>query len=134
MKSVPQMSRRRPVQVVEEEEEDDEFDEEFSDEEFEEDGEEDEDDNEDIGDLMVELLSHEDDNVCSAMLKVAKQLETTNRLLVKMLASNTPQASPSPVKRPRSRRALNGSASSSEVEPEAVDLTVDDDESVEGEE
>lgn len=128
MKSVPQMSRRRPVQVVEEEEDDDEFDEdEFSDEEFDEEEDEDEEEGE-LGELMEAFLSHEDDNVCSAMLKVAKQLETTNRLLVKMLASQAPP--PSPQKRPRSRSVINGSASGSEAEAEveAVDLTAPEDE------
>ena len=124
MKSVPQLSRRRPVQVVEEESDEEFEDDEFEDDEFDE--EEDDDDEGELGELMEAYLSHEDDNVCSAMLKVAKQLETTNRLLVKMLASQAPP--PSPQKRPRSRSVVHGSASSSEVEAEAVDLTTPEDE------
>ena len=127
MKSVPQ--NRRPVRPPPPpvEEDDDEFtdDEEF-DEEFDEDEEEEE---EDIGDLLVELLSHEDDNVCSAMLKVAKQLETTNRLLVKMLSANSPQLPPTPPtpKRMAGRRPRRPSViveSSEEDSP--MDLTEDD--------
>ena len=117
MKSVPQMSRRRPVQVVEEESDEEFEDDEFEDDEFDE--EEEDDDEGELGELMEAYLSHEDDNVCSAMLKVAKQLETTNRLLVKMIsAGGSPQK-----EKPRRRPVVEESSASEEEAPEEVDLT-----------
>ena len=124
MKSVPQQGRRvaRPPPPPVEEDDDEFTDEEYDEEEYS-DGAEEEDDGDDIGDLMVDLLSHEEDNVCSAMLKVAKQLETTNRLLVKMLASSAP-AQEAPAPKPRRTRRPQQVASSEEEGP--VDLTEDD--------
>lgn len=58
-------------------------------EEYEEDEDEDEEGDEDYVDmagLLSNLLATDDDNVCTAMLKVSKQLETTNKILVKMLS------------------------------------------------
>ena len=119
MKSVPHSRRAARPPPVEEEEED-----EFTDEEeYDEEELSDDDDDNDIGDLMIDLLSHEEDNVCSAMLKVAKQLETTNRLLVKMLASSAP-AQEAPAPKPRRTRRPQQVASSEEEGP--VDLTEDD--------
>ena len=68
-----------------EEEDDEEDDEEYEDEDDEEEEEGDE-DYVDMAGLLSNLLATEDDNVCTAMLKVSKQLETTNKILVKMLS------------------------------------------------
>lgn len=127
MKSVPQSRRTKmPPPPPEEEFEDDESDEEFEDDDFDE--EDDEEGEEELAELMEAYLSHEDDNVCSAMLKVAKQLETTNRLLVKMLTLQQ-GASQSPKReklRQRRQRVVEESGSSEgegEGEGETVDLT-----------
>lgn len=120
MKSVPHGRRSaRPLPPPVEEDDD-----EFTDEEYDDDEEEDEEDENDIGDLMIDLLSYEEDNVCSAMLKVAKQLETTNRLLVKMLASNVPQQQQEEgvLQTPKRRRRPQAIPSSGD---EPVDLTED---------
>lgn len=121
MKAVP-TGRRMKMPPPPVEEDNDEFSEDESDDDFDEEEDEDEEEGcEDIGGLMIELLSHEGDNVCSAMIKVAKQLETTNRLLVKMLtASHYPPPTP---KKERRRRHVEP-----ELEQEAVDLTNEDDE------
>lgn len=39
----------------------------------------------DMYDMLSSFLASEDDNVCTAMLKVAKQLETQNKIMVKIL-------------------------------------------------
>lgn len=122
MKSVPHGRRSaRPLPPPVEEDDD-----EFTDEEYDDDDEEDDEDENDIGDLMIDLLSYEEDNVCSAMLKVAKQLETTNRLLVKMLASNVPQQQQQQeegvLQTPKRRRRPQAIPSSGD---EPVDLTED---------
>ena len=49
----------------------------------------DEDDYTDMAGLLSNLLATDDDNVCTAMLKISTQLETTNKLLVKFLAHVT---------------------------------------------
>jgi len=56
--------------------------------------EEDEDDEAytDMADLLQGLLSTESDNVCTAMLKISSQLETTNKLLVKLISQVTKKA------------------------------------------
>jgi hypothetical protein len=61
-------------------------------EEFDEDDDEEEDEDEeytDMADLLQGLLSTESDNVCTAMLKISSQLETTNKLLVKLISQVT---------------------------------------------
>ena len=59
-----------------------------SDEEEYESEEEEEDDEEygDLSELLTGLLATDDDNICTAVLKVGNQLETTNKILVKILA------------------------------------------------
>tara|TARA_B110000285_G_scaffold86256_1_gene98889 strand:+ start:1323 stop:1562 length:240 start_codon:yes stop_codon:yes gene_type:complete len=39
----------------------------------------------DMYDMLSSFLTFEDDNVCTAMMKVAKQLETQNKIMVKVL-------------------------------------------------
>ena len=60
-------------------------------EEFEEDDDDEEEDDEytDMADLLQGLLSTDSDNVCTAMLKISSQLETTNKLLVKLISQVT---------------------------------------------
>ena len=74
------MKRRQvqeePVDESESEEEPDEDDDE-------------EDEYTDMADLLQGLLSTENDNVCTAMLKISTQLETTNKLLVKLISQVT---------------------------------------------
>ena len=56
------------------------------------DEEEDEDEDEyaaDMYDMLSSFLTSEDDNVCTAMMKVAKQLETQNKIMVKVLTQLT---------------------------------------------
>ena len=54
------------------------------------DEEEDEDEYEaDMYDMLSSFLSAEDDNVCTAMLKVSKQLEIQNKVMVKILTQLT---------------------------------------------
>ena len=48
--------------------------------------EEDDEEYMDIAAVLGGLLASEDDNVCTAMIKVAKQLETQNKILVKILS------------------------------------------------
>jgi len=43
----------------------------------------------DMYDMLSSFLASEDDNVCTAMLKVAKQLETQNKIMVKILTQLT---------------------------------------------
>ena len=43
----------------------------------------------DMYDMLGSFLASEDDNVCTAMLKVAKQLETQNKIMVKILTQLT---------------------------------------------
>jgi len=43
----------------------------------------------DMFDMLSSFLSSEDDNVCTAMLKVSKQLETQNKIMVKILTQLT---------------------------------------------
>jgi len=74
--------------VSEEEEEDIEFDE---DEEF---FQEDEDEGMDLVGLMSSLLATPDgDTVCSALVNLCYQLETQNKILIKMLAKMQPPKS-----------------------------------------
>jgi hypothetical protein len=55
-----------------------------------EDEEEEEDEYEaDMYDMLSSFLSAEDDNVCTAMLKVSKQLEIQNKVMVKILTQLT---------------------------------------------
>lgn len=56
------------------------------------DSEEEEEDEEymaDLADILGSYLTTEDDNVCTAMLKVSKQLETQNKIMVKILTQLT---------------------------------------------
>ena len=54
------------------------------------DEEEDEDEYEaDMYDMLSSFLSSEDDNICTAMLKVSKQLEVQNKVMVKILTQLT---------------------------------------------
>ena len=81
--------KRRQVQEapIDESESEEEPEEEFDDDE-----EEDEDEDEeytDMADLLQGLLSTDNDNVCTAMLKISSQLETTNKLLVKLISQVT---------------------------------------------
>ena len=50
--------------------------------------EEDEDDEEygDLSELLTGLLAADEDNICTAVLKVGTQLETTNKILLKILS------------------------------------------------
>ena len=76
--------------VSEEEEEDIEFDE--DEEFFQED--EDEDEGMDLAGLMSSLLATPDgDTVCSALVNLCYQLETQNKILIKMLAKMQPPKS-----------------------------------------
>lgn len=53
---------------------------------------EEEDDDEyaaDMYDMLSSFLTSEDDNVCTAMLKVSKQLEIQNKIMVKVLTQLT---------------------------------------------
>jgi hypothetical protein len=76
--------------VSEEEEEDIEFDE--DEEFFQED--EDEDEGVDLAGLMSSLLATPDgDTVCSALVNLCYQLETQNKILIKMLAKMQPPKS-----------------------------------------
>tara|TARA_R110002153_G_scaffold73871_1_gene192548 strand:+ start:412 stop:660 length:249 start_codon:yes stop_codon:yes gene_type:complete len=43
----------------------------------------------DMYDMLSSFLTSEDDNVCTAMMKVAKQLETHNKIMVKVLTQLT---------------------------------------------
>jgi hypothetical protein len=43
----------------------------------------------DMYDMLSSFLASEDDNVCTAMLKVAKQMETQNKIMVKILTQLT---------------------------------------------
>lgn len=43
----------------------------------------------DMYDMLSSFLSAEDDNVCTAMLKVSKQLEIQNKVMVKILTQLT---------------------------------------------
>jgi hypothetical protein len=43
----------------------------------------------DMFDMLSSFFSSEDDNVCTAMLKVSKQLETQNKIMVKILTQLT---------------------------------------------
>ena len=55
-------------------------------EEYESEDEEGDDEYGDLSDLLTGLLTADDDNICTAVLKVGNQLETTNKILVKILA------------------------------------------------
>lgn len=57
-----------------------------SEEEYVTDEEEDEEDYTDLSELLTGLLASEDDNMCTAVLKLGKQLENTNKILVKILS------------------------------------------------
>lgn len=85
------MKRRQvqgePIEEDEESDEEEPEEEEFSDE------EEDEDDEyTDMAGLLQSLLATEEDNVCTAMLKISSQLETTNKLLVKLISNVSKKA------------------------------------------
>ena len=43
----------------------------------------------DMYDMLSSFLSSEDDNICTAMLKVSKQLEIQNKVMVKILTQLT---------------------------------------------
>ena len=43
----------------------------------------------DMYDMLSSFLTSDDDNVCTAMMKVAKQLETQNKIMVKVLTQLT---------------------------------------------
>jgi hypothetical protein len=76
--------------VSEEEEEDIEFDEDEDEEFF----QEDEDEGMDLAGLMSSLLATPDgDTVCSALVNLCYQLETQNKILIKMLAKMQPPKS-----------------------------------------
>ena len=57
-----------------------------SEEEYVSDEDEDEEDYTDLSELLTGLLASEDDNMCTAVLKLGKQLENTNKILVKILS------------------------------------------------
>lgn len=57
-----------------------------SEEEYVTDEDEDEEDYTDLSELLTGLLASEDDNMCTAVLKLGKQLENTNKILVKILS------------------------------------------------
>jgi hypothetical protein len=82
--------KRRQVQEAPIDESESETEEE-PEEEFEYDVEEEDEDEEytDMADLLQGLLSTESDNVCTAMLRISSQLETTNKLLVKLISQVT---------------------------------------------
>ena len=81
--------KRRQVQEapIDESESEEEPEEEFEDED--EDDEDEDDEYTDMADLLQGLLSTDSDNVCTAMLKISSQLETTNKLLVKLISQVT---------------------------------------------
>ena len=90
--------------VVQEEPEDDEFEDE-SDEgsELEDDSDMEEDSDDEFTDMagvLEGLLTTDEDNVCTAMLKIASQLETTNKLLVRVVSHLTKPAAPAPAPTP----------------------------------
>ena len=78
--------KRRQVQEapIDESESEEEPEEEFDD-----DDEEEDEEYTDMADLLQGLLSTDNDNVCTAMLKISSQLETTNKLLVKLISQVT---------------------------------------------
>ena len=79
--------KRRQVQEapIDESESEEEPEEEFD----EDDDEEEDEEYTDMADLLQGLLSTDNDNVCTAMLKISSQLETTNKLLVKLISQVT---------------------------------------------
>ena len=85
------MKRRQvqeePIEEDEESDEEEPEEEEFSDEEEDEDEE-----YTDMAGLLQSLLATEEDNVCTAMLKISSQLETTNKLLVKLISNVSKKA------------------------------------------
>ena len=86
------MPPKKQEPVAEPEPEEEEEEEEEGDDEFDGggDGDEDEDDDDnyvDMGSLLTGLLSTEDgDNVCTALIKINTQIETQNKILMKMLS------------------------------------------------
>lgn len=84
-------------EIIEDEEDYEEEDQEQDEEEIEMDDddffpEEDEDSGMDIAGLMTSLLATPDgDTVCSALVNLCYQLETQNKILIKMLAKMQPQ-------------------------------------------
>ena len=90
--------QEEPIEEIEEgeimSEEEDEFEEEeitLSDDEYEINDDDDE-DNMDIAGLMTSLLATPDgDTVCSALVNLCFQLETQNKILIKMLSRMHPQ-------------------------------------------
>jgi hypothetical protein len=77
--------KRRQVIEEPEYETDDESDDEFD----ESDDDEEDDEYTDMASLLSNLLATDDDNVCTAMLKISTQLETTNKLLIKLVSHVT---------------------------------------------
>lgn len=88
--------KRRVVQ----EEPEEEFEEESEDgSELEDDSDMEEDSDDEFTDMvgvLEGLLRTDEDNVCTAMLKIASQLETTNKLLVKVVSHLTKPVAPAP--------------------------------------
>ena len=87
------MKRRQVIEEPEYESEDE------SDDDLSESDDEEEDDEEytDMASLLSNLLATDDDNVCTAMLKISTQLETTNKLLIKLVSHITkPQGQVAP--------------------------------------
>ena len=95
------MKRRVVQEEPEEEFEDDsdiDLDEDDSD--LEEDSDEDEDEYTDMASVLEGLLTTDEDNVCTAMLRISDQLKTTNTLLIKLVTHLTkapPAPTPTPV-------------------------------------
>ena len=83
--------KRRQVQE-EPIEEDEESDEEEPEEEFSDEEEDEDEEYTDMAGLLQSLLATEEDNVCTAMLKISSQLETTNKLLVKLISNVSKKA------------------------------------------
>jgi len=70
MAEEPEISEEEEVLMSDEEEEEDEYE-------------------ADMYDMLSSFLTSDDDNVCTAMMKVAKQLETHNKIMVKVLTQLT---------------------------------------------
>ena len=76
-------------EIVTEDEIEDEIDDDDDDElmEIDEDEDEDEDEEPDVVTIMTSLLATEDgDTVCTALITIAQQLQTQNKILIKMLS------------------------------------------------
>jgi len=81
-------------EIVSEEEEEEEEDIELTDEEDYDINDDDEEDNMDLAGLMTSLLATPDgDTICSALVNLCYQLETQNKILIKMLSKMQPPKS-----------------------------------------